>query len=334
MPTKNEIVRVLMVEDNLLDLDTVRRMLQKYPRVRFQVQHAASTEACVELLQREAFDLILLDHRLPGEDGLSFLQRVAGNEHLPPVIMLTGEGDERLAVEALQAGAYDYFPKHAITSDVLAYAIHRTLEKFRLNEQLEHTEGVVFALAAAVEAKDPNTGGHLQRMASYAVQLGQALGLNSHELTLLRYGGILHDIGKVAVSESILSKPAPLSDAEWTALRQHPVIGQKICAPLRFGPEIGPVILHHHERWDGEGYVAGISGDAIPLLARVISVVDAFDAMTSDRPYRSSLPMEVVVKELQEGAGSQWDPAIIAPFLDMIRRGELERGGHTTRRAA
>jgi putative two-component system response regulator len=329
-----EIVRVLMVEDNLHDLGVVRRMLRDYPRARFQIEHVGSTEACVELLQQEVFDLILLDHYLPGEDGLSFLQRVAENDLLPPVIMLTGEGDERLAVEALQAGAYDYLPKRAITSDILAYAIHRTLEKFRLNEQLGNTEAVIFALANAVEAKDPTTEGHLQRMASYSVQLGRALGLGGHELTLLRYGGILHDIGKIAVAESVLRKPESLNEAEWAEMRKHPVIGEKICAPLRFADEVGPIILHHHERWDGTGYVDGLSGEAIPLLARIVSVVDAFDAMTSDRPYRRSLSWEAATQELEAGAGSQWDPTIIADFLALIRHGQFRDATAKSQRAA
>jgi len=226
----------------------------------------------------------------------------------------------------MRLGAYDYYPKDAISSEVLARAIHQALEKYRLDQQLENTEQVIFTLAAAVEAKDPTTGDHLKRMSDYAVRLGQALDLNEHQLMILRYGGILHDIGKVGVSEAILCKPGSLTEPEWDEIRQHPVIGERICAPLRFSHEVGPMIRHHHERWDGQGYVDWLSGDEIPLLARVISVLDAFDAMSHDRPYRKALPPDEVVRQLSEGAGKQWDPDITGTFLDLLRREGLASG--------
>ena len=313
-------IRVLLLEDNPHDAEIIRRMLGKYERARFEIDSVGSTSEATEALREKPFDLLLLDYNLPGENGLSFLRRANAEADAPPVIMLTGYGDERVAAEAMRLGAYDYYPKNAISSEVLARAIHQALEKFRLDQQLENTEQVIFTLAAAVEAKDPTTGDHLQRMSDYAVRLGQALDLNEHQLMILRYGGILHDIGKVGVSEAILCKPGSLTEPEWDEIRQHPVIGERICAPLRFSHEVGPMIRHHHERWDGQGYVDRLSADEIPLLARVISVVDAYDAMAHDRPYRKALPPDDIIRQLSEGAGNQWDPDIVGRFLDILRR--------------
>ncbi len=329
-----ETVRVLLVEDNPLDVEAIQVLLRLYPRTKFKVDSVGSTEACLEALKGHSFDLILLDHNLPGVDGLSFLKSFNHNGALPPVIILTEQADERVAEEAMRFDAYDCFPKDRLSSQGLARSIHRALERFWLNEQVEDIERVILALAAAVEAKDLAIEGHLHRMAHYAPQLGQTLGLDQHQLRLLKCGGILHDIGKVGVSEAILCKPGPLTEAEWEEMRQHPITGETICAPLKFLREVGPIIRHHHERWDGNGYPDSLLGEEIPLLARVISVVDAFDAMTSDRPYREALPIDEVVRRLSDGTGTQWDPDIIRVFLDIIRREGpgLQRG--TTGRAA
>ena len=315
-----ETIHVLLVEDNPNDVEIVQRMLGRYKRARFEVHRVGSTQEGEQALNGNLYDLVLLDYKLPGEDGLSFLHRIKGNADLPPVIMLTGQGDERVAVEAMRYGAYDYFPKSSITSEILGHAVHRALEKFRLSEQLESAEHVIFTLAAAVEAKDATTEGHIYRMTSYAVQLGQALSLDEHQLLLLRYGGVMHDIGKIGVSEAILAKPGPLTEGEWEEMRQHPIIGEAICAPLRFSHKVGPIIRHHHERWDGKGYVDSLAGEEIPFLARVISIVDAFDAMTTDRPYRKALPLDEAIHRLSEGAGTQWDPHITHAFLNLVQR--------------
>jgi putative two-component system response regulator len=316
---ERETVRLLLVEDNPQDVEIVRRMLRKYERAKFEIASAGSAEEGEEALKDKPFDLILLDYRLPDEDGLGFLQRLQSSVDVPPMIMLTGRGDERVAVEAMQWGAYDYFPKSAITSEVLGRAIHQALEKYRLADQLNGAEQVIFTLAAAVEAKDPATEGHLQRMAYYALRLGQAMRLDERQLMLLRYGAILHDIGKIGVSEAILSKPGPLTEAEWVEMRGHPIIGEAICAPLRHVHEVGPIIRHHHERWDGEGYPDGLAGEDTPFLAHVVSVIDAFDAMLSDRPYRKALPLDETIRRLSDGAGTQWDPILIQGFLGLVQ---------------
>jgi cyclic di-GMP phosphodiesterase len=321
-------IRVLLVEDSIDDVAIVRRMLAKYPRAAFQIDDVGLAGACVLWLGTNACDLILVDHGLPDMTGLELLRVLRDRTGSPPAIMLTGQGDERIATEAMNCGAYDYLPKDSISSDMLGHAIHQAFEKSRIEqelreEQLEGSDRVIFALASAAEAKDPMTERHLHRMATYTGRLGTALGLDERQLLLLRYGALLHDIGKIGVSETILSKRGPLTAEEWLEMRQHPVIGERICAPLKLADALCPIVRHHHERWDGGGYVDGLSGTDIPLLARVVGVVDAFDAMSSDRPYRPALPFSEIVKRLGEGAGTQWDPDLVAVLIEL-----LERQGH------
>jgi putative two-component system response regulator len=238
--------------------------------------------------------------------------------------MLTAGGDERLAAEAMQAGASDYYPKSAISAEILGHAIHKSLQRSQLANHLNGAEQVIFTLAAAVEAKDPTTQGHLQRLAFYSVRVGQAMNLAEHQLEILRFGGILHDIGKMGVSESILRKPSSLNDTEWEEMRKHPAIGESICTTLRNALEVNPIIRHHHERWDGGGYPDRLREAEIPLGARIVCAADAFDAMATDRPYRNALPVERIISELSAGAGKQFDPDVAAVLIEMISAGTLD----------
>jgi putative two-component system response regulator len=326
-------VRVLFIEDNPEDVSIVRRLLGQYQRASFQVISAPTTSAGLERLRGDGADLILLDYCMPGEDGVSFLRRAAADAELPPVIMLSGQGDERLVVEAMRSGAYDYFPKDALTPSVLGGALQRAIEQFReRDEGALFDEQIMVALAAAAEGKDPTTGGHLQRLAHYALLAGEELGLELPQLRLLRFAALLHDIGKLAVRASVLCKAGPLTDGEWDEIHQHPLVGERICTFLSCSRQVCPIIRHHHERWDGQGYVDGLAGDDIPLLARIVSVVDAYDAMSSDRPYRKALAKAEAVRRLRAGAGSQWDPEIVQVFLEVMAREGLGRANHSKKR--
>jgi putative two-component system response regulator len=334
-----ERIRILLVEDNADDGAIIQRMLAKYQRANFAVENVVSARDCLQVLEMPGWDLMLLDHGLPDMSGIELLRLLAARASAPPVIMLTGQGDERIAAEAIASGAYDYFPKDAITSEMLGHAIHQALGKFRAEqdlvvEQLEGSERVIFALASAAEAKDPMTGRHLQRLAAHATRVGRALELDERQLLVLRYGALLHDIGKIGVSESILAKATALNDEEWAEVRQHPVIGERICQPLRLADAIRPIVRHHHERWDGGGYPDGLAGESIPMLARVITVVDSFDAMANPRPYRSALEPSAIVDELRAGAGLQFDPLITARFLELLAGAEDQFGLSGRRRRA
>lgn len=324
--SQSEAVRVLVVDDSPDDIAIVRRHLAQYQRMEFEVLSAPSASQGLERLERDGVDVVLLDYSLPGEDGVSFLRRLSSSTNRPPVILFSGCGDERLAVEAIRSGASDYFPKDAISPSALGEALRRALEEFHSGEEYQRLdEQIMVALAAAAENKDATTSGHLQRLASYAMLLGQELGLDDGQLRVLRYGALLHDIGKLAVSVKVLCKPGPLAEDEWEEMRQHPVVGERICSFMWFSRQVAPIIRHHHERWDGSGYVDGLAGPEIPLLARVVSVVDAFDAMSSDRLYRKALPVQEVLRRLNQGAGKQWDPEITSAFAEIVRRQRLPR---------
>lgn len=193
-------------------------------------------------------------------------------------------------------------------------------------QALDDSQDIIYALALAVEAKDSYTRGHSERVAEYSVCLAKRVGLSEEERDILRGAAILHDIGKIGIAGGILRKPALLSAIEFQQVRKHPATGERICSTLKFAREMLPIIRHHHEHYNGHGYPDGLKGQKIPLAARIVAVADAYDAMTSDRPYRSGLPPEEALRRLDEGAGAQWDPELVPVFIKYIR--ELAADGN------
>lgn len=189
---------------------------------------------------------------------------------------------------------------------------------------LDDSQNIIYALAVAVEAKDPYTRGHSERVAEYSIRLAKKLGLTGHELQVLKGAALLHDIGKIGISGNILRKPGALNALEFQQVRKHPGIGERICLSLKFAQEMLPIIRHHHEHYNGQGYPDGLKGEHIPRLARIIAIADAYDAMTSDRPYRSGLGKEEALRRLKEGAGTQWDPHLIPVFVELVKDDPLQ----------
>lgn len=233
--------------------------------------------------------------------------------------MLTGMEEREHRRRGMEVGADDFLTK-PLEHSLLQARIRSQLRLKRLTDQLERTESVIFMLALTVETKDAYTEGHLWRLASYGEQLAIAAGLSLEQSRAVRYGGILHDIGKIGVDDAILRKPGSLTPEEYAQIKQHPEFGARIVAPMRFAREVQPIILAHHEQWNGRGYPYGLRGEEIPVGARIIAIVDAYDAMTTDRPYRQAVSKAEALQRLCQGAGKQWDSELIAVFLDLIEQ--------------
>jgi putative two-component system response regulator len=305
--------RILVVDDD----PHVRRVLESFLLGEgYEPVLAANGEEAIEAMDEQKPDLVLLDAELHGLDGLTVCRRIKNDPTtaLIPVTILTAIHEAGARTRAIEAGADDVMSK-PVEYPMLRARLRTQLRIKRLTDALESTESVIFAMARWVEVKDPYTEGHLRRIAGYSEQTARALGLSPAEVRIVRCAGILHDIGKIGVHDSILGKPGPLDADEERELRRHAEYGAAIVQPMRFAAEVGPIILGHHEHWDGGGYPHGLVGDDIPLGARIIAVVDAWDAMTSDRPYRRSLGDAEASRRLRAGAGTQWDPRVVEVFM-------------------
>lgn len=312
--------RILVVEDNAFAAEAMVNWLQLLGH---EVEVVGEGFAALDLARRLLPDLVVTDVRLPGLDGYAIcaaLKQDAATWDIP-VIMVTVEAHREGQLRGIEAEADAYLSK-PVDFDELEARVRTLLRGRRRHGQLERAEDVIFALARAVEAKDAYTEGHLQRLSHYSLKVGERLGLSGRDLVALRYGALLHDVGKVGIDETIIRKDGPLTPAEYELIRQHPVIGERIVQPLRLAGAVAPIVRHHHERWDGSGYPDGLAGEAIPLGARIVSVVDAFDAMTTQRPYNVILSQREALAELQSGAGTYWDPAIVRVFAAVLCNGD------------
>jgi putative two-component system response regulator len=267
----------------------------------------------------EAPDIVLLDIDLPGMNGLDVCRALRSDPQTValPIILLTGRTRVEDVVAGLDAGADDFLRKPYDRAELMA-RMRSVLRLAGVMAEVEGAHGVIAALANAVEAKDELTEQHCERLSTLAHQLGVAVGLEPGELRHVIFGAMLHDIGKIGIPDSILTKAAPLTPAEWQQMRRHPLIGERICKPLAASARFGPIIRHHHERWDGKGYPDGLRGEAAPTGARIVGLVDAFDAIVHARPYRPARSSDEALSEIRRESSRQFDPTLVAAFLPLI----------------
>jgi putative two-component system response regulator len=286
----------------------------------YAVVEAESGAEALVLVAETRPDLILLDVMMPGIDGFEVCKQLKENEvtRLIPVVFLTGSNERQVRLQGIQVGADDFLTKPFDQAELTARVKSLVYQK-RLNEDLDHTEQVLFSIASAIESRDPNTGDHCERLMVLGEAFGTYLQLSRDQIRSLKWAGYLHDIGKVGIPDAILLKAGSLTPAEQAVMQQHVFIGERICQPLRSLRGVVPIIRHHHERWDGTGYPDGLSGEAIPLLARVFQLLDIYDALTNERPYKSALSPEASLQLMREETQRGWrDPNLMARFEAFI----------------
>ncbi len=286
------------------------------------VETAEDGESAVRLSLQMQPDIVLVCDNLPDIAGFELCRQIKNDplNQLTPVVLLKSSLDQWDVQRGRDAGAIDIWATPASLWDALGRI--ETLLRLK-NYMEEQAKSVVFSLAGSVDSKQHMRNGHSERLVAYAEQLGESLGLAEEHLQELRIASWLHDIGKIAVPENILLKAGPLDAEETRIMREHPVIGEKMCAPLKSLRRVLPVIRHHHERMDGSGYPDGLCGEAIPLKARILQVVDIYDALTTDRPYRAALLPEQALEILFSEADNGWlDTSVVWKFSQMCRHSE------------
>jgi len=318
--TSDTTPRILVVDDEPRNLKLMEAMLLP---LHYRVIKASNGEDALSVVEKMDLDLILMDVMMPGMDGYEVCRRLKGSEstRLIPVVMVTALDDTESKVKGIKAGADDFITKPPNKTELLART-KSLINVKRLNDTLTSIEDVLFSLAKAVEAKDSYTQGHTERVADLAVSLGKKMSLGENEIAALRIGGVLHDIGKIGVSEEILNKPGPLNREERRIIEHHPDIGHKICEPLEktLGPAMD-MIRHHHEKLDGSGYPDGLKKEEISKAARIMAVVDIYDALVTDRPYRKGMAKKKAWDILnQEAEQGKIDKEIIDCLAEIVNR--------------
>ena len=319
LPQFNPPLTVLAVDDDTTNLLVIEKMLATHGCL---VEKATSGQEALDQVWKRLPDVILLDVMMPGMDGFAVCQKLKGGEstRLVPIIIVTALQEKEDRIKGIQAGCDDFISKPIDRLELLA-RVHALGQVKRLNDDLDHAESVVLSLARAVEAKDITTGDHCDRLIRLSRSFGEHLGLDQKSIRTLERTSILHDVGKIGIPDSILLKPAKLNEEEWKIMRTHPILGEEICHPLRSLSDVCPVIRHHHERWNGTGYPDGLVGESIPYLARVFQVIDVFDAMSSERPYKRAFSFEETIRTIKdETERGFWDPELVKKFIQFIEK--------------
>lgn len=320
--TQRRPARLLVVDDNP-DLTLVMRELLS--SAGYDVITVSDAAAALTEIKNQLPDLILSDVIMPGMSGFDLCQRLKEDPstRLIPFVLMTGLGDRGDKLRAIESGADDLISK-PVSSEELFARVKSLLKLKEFTDELETAESVLCTLGLSVESRDPYTEGHCERLARDAVNLGRHLGLEEDSIVALRRGGYLHDLGKIAVPDEILKKGTDLTPAEWEIMKEHPATGEKICRPLRSLRLVLPIIRSHHEHSDGSGYPDALRGEDIPLLARVLQVVDVYDALRTARPYKPARTHEQAAATMHTEAGAGlWDEEVVAEFFAMLEKQRL-----------
>ena len=316
--------RLLLVDSLEINRRLAKGMLRSAGQYEFF--EASTGRAALDILEKQPVDLVVMDLMMPDISGPEFCRRLKSSRktQLLPILMITSMQGAEHEVLGIDAGADEYLTK-PLHPSVLRARVRALLRHKTAIDSLDEAETILFALAQAVEARDSYTAEHCQRLATYSVALGVALGLSRPELVALYRGGFLHDIGKVSIPDSILHGNKRLTDAEWIIMKQHTVRGEEICRPMKSLAPVLPIIRSHHERWDGSGYPDGLRGENIPLLARILQIVDIFDALITERTYKRAFSVEEATRVLEEEVTRGWrDPELVSLFISLLNRNMLE----------
>ncbi len=316
--------KIVVADDNTPLLETLCATLKADG---YDVHPAGDGDAAMSLVRSQSPDLVLTDINMPSLNGIELCRRLKEDAatRLIPVMLLTGLDGRTERLAGIDAGADDFLTKPVNNSELRA-RVRSLMRLKRFTDELDSAESIILSLALTVEARDHYTGGHCERMAAYASTLGMHLGLTTEEVGALRRGGYLHDIGKVAIPDSVLQKAGPLTPDEFEIVKRHTTIGDRLCGNLRLLRMVRPIVRCHHERADGSGYPDGLGGEDIPLLAQIMGVVDVYDALTTDRPYRPAMSAADACATLEQEAGRGWRrPDLVREFTTLCRSGVLQR---------
>jgi len=316
------IPRILVVDDNAEMVELMRELLVSRG---YDVVAVRNVEAAEVEVHRHVPDLILSDVIMPGRSGYELCRQLKSNPgtRLIPFVLITGLSDRENKVKGIEAGADDFLNKPIFPAELFA-RVKSLLKLKEFTDELETADSVLCTLGLSVEARDPYTEGHCERLARRAARLGRHLGLDDESVVALRRGGYLHDLGKIAVPDEILKKGSNLTAEEWEVMKQHPLTGENICKPLKSLRLVLPIIRYHHEHSDGSGYPDGLRQGEIPLLPRILQVVDVYDALRTARPYKPALNHEQASLTMRtESENGLWDKELVGEFFAMLEKRQV-----------
>lgn len=315
--SKEEMPSILAVDDMPSNLELIEAIFQQ---AGYNVCKASSAFSALEIYNSYPVDIAIIDVMMPGMNGFELckmLKKLTSRQYFP-IVLLTALNDSKNRITGLECGADDFISKPFDPAELIT-KIKSLLNLKDLYEELDHSENIILTLVVAMEARDPYTKGHSTRVGEFATEFASFLGLSDKDRELMKKGGVLHDIGKIGLSERILRKPGRLTSEEVRMIKKHTLIGEDICRPLVSLHGVLPAIRSHHERWDGTGFPDNLAGEEIPLMARILSIIDAFDAMISIRPYRGRRTIESTLEVIgNERYLGQWDPELVGVFLKMM----------------